>query len=904
MASNKVKRTRKKQSGKALPPDVRQDCRPVVDRTGSIETLLQTVESDPHNIHARLALADAYLRTNLETEIIQTLLPLHDRYPFEDQISNRLYNRLLALGYAHVGQLNQAEETCHRGLRDEPDGLDYHFVLCFVHLSLREYDKAIEFGRRYLDLREALLSQNKAAMDYSTSHSHLSQIQNSVGSAHFEKASWNEAIEYFEASIQADPGNHLPYINLVNLAKHHKDPDSARQIIERGLKHCRQVQELRMLGNSLDTSATVSACMIVKDEEELLPGCLESIRDWVDEIIIVDTGSTDRTVEIAESYGARIFHQPWEGNFSKHRNYSLELATCDWIFIIDADERFVQEDLPQLRRLLNDEEYGILSINVFNVYGSSEELTTFLPSVRFWRRKLNLRYEGIVHNLLKLGEEHPVLRAAVRLKHLGYGLGAERMGKKFIRTKTLLENQLDENPDNFFALFNYAQLLKGEDQNYAVMNIPTIIKSASRAVELTDPSKKDQRPIHLMCLDQIAWANYFDKSYDEALKYCERALATKPDYLDPLLLEGHIYGRKEQWDEAFEAYHKYLEAQKAYDPAKETDCLILTHIDSRANAYYGLALISEVRDDNERAKEYYLAALDAQSGHIDANLRLANLYFSEGDFENAIRYFQRQSALSQNSVESAIGLATAYYRMGDNEKAESCFASAIEQNPSHAGLRNRYAQFLLQRGEESLAAEQFQAVVEMGGGTGETYQRLAETYFQLERYCEAIKAYRQVLDSERPSAELLNDLGNCYFKMKQYEEAEGHYLHALECDGSHTLTYRNLGLAQVGLEKYPEALSALERYSQNVSDGMDVLPIMGDVCFKMGQHERALEYYERYLAKNPTAASVLHRLSDCYLHMGHRDSAIIGYRRVLQIDPAFELARQRLDSLMEKAPQI
>ncbi|RKX21112.1 MAG: glycosyltransferase, partial [Candidatus Zixiibacteriota bacterium] len=106
---------------------------------------------------------------------------------------------------------------------------------------------------------------------------------------------------------------------------------------------------------------TISACMIVKNEEELLPGCLDSIRDLVDEIIIVDTGSDDKTMEIARSYGAKIFEQPWEGNFSKHRNYSMEQATSDWILIIDADEKLDNSNLRSLVKIKNNPSNSIIS---------------------------------------------------------------------------------------------------------------------------------------------------------------------------------------------------------------------------------------------------------------------------------------------------------------------------------------------------------------------------------------------------------------------------------------------------------------------------------------------------------------------------------------------------------------
>src|SRR5262249_45124790 len=75
----------------------------------------------------------------------------------------------------------------------------------------------------------------------------------------------------------------------------------------------------------------LSLCMIGKDEEEMLPGCLAAARHAVDEIVVVDTGSSDRTVEIAESFGARVVHFPWNGSFADARNVSIEHASGDWI---------------------------------------------------------------------------------------------------------------------------------------------------------------------------------------------------------------------------------------------------------------------------------------------------------------------------------------------------------------------------------------------------------------------------------------------------------------------------------------------------------------------------------------------------------------------------------------------
>ncbi len=80
-----------------------------------------------------------------------------------------------------------------------------------------------------------------------------------------------------------------------------------------------------MQTKSCKEQPALSLCMIVKDEEEFLPQCLDSVKDVGDEMIIVDTGSTDRTIKIAESYGAQVYHHPWQGSFSEARNYGLQL---------------------------------------------------------------------------------------------------------------------------------------------------------------------------------------------------------------------------------------------------------------------------------------------------------------------------------------------------------------------------------------------------------------------------------------------------------------------------------------------------------------------------------------------------------------------------------------------------
>jgi len=98
-------------------------------------------------------------------------------------------------------------------------------------------------------------------------------------------------------------------------------------------------------------AASISICMIVRNEEKKLPGCLESCAGLGNEIIVVDTGSTDRTKEVAAGMGAKVFDFPWIDDFAAARNESIRHATGDWILWMDADERIDQGNREKLRAL-------------------------------------------------------------------------------------------------------------------------------------------------------------------------------------------------------------------------------------------------------------------------------------------------------------------------------------------------------------------------------------------------------------------------------------------------------------------------------------------------------------------------------------------------------------------------
>ncbi|MCG0276875.1 MAG: glycosyltransferase family 2 protein, partial [Thermosediminibacteraceae bacterium] len=170
---------------------------------------------------------------------------------------------------------------------------------------------------------------------------------------------------------------------------------------------------------------TLSLCLITKDEEKNISRCINSAKDIVDEIVVVDTGSKDRTVEIAESLGAKVIHTKWEDDYSKARNIAIENAKSDWILFLDADEEIKKEDVEKIRPLLNDDTVEAYMFKIVNYGGDSVSsgLTEVHYNFRLFRNNGRLKYVYPIHENLKNIEENrlPIYKNAdVTILHYGY----------------------------------------------------------------------------------------------------------------------------------------------------------------------------------------------------------------------------------------------------------------------------------------------------------------------------------------------------------------------------------------------------------------------------------------------------------------------------------------------------
>lgn len=213
----------------------------------------------------------------------------------------------------------------------------------------------------------------------------------------------------------------------------------------------------------------ISQCMIVKDEEKNIEKALSWGKNLFWEQIVVDTGSSDRTVEIAKRLGARIYHFPWRDDFAAAKNYAIDQARGEWIAFLDADEYMEAEDGQRIRCLLEELSSGEQAgeskqqevLAVLTAWVNLEDGGSVMAhgsQLRFFRNRENLRYQGRIHEALCLreGSDRRSLSEAdwrnavqdIIIYHTGYARSVTGEGQKAERNRRILEKEREERPED------------------------------------------------------------------------------------------------------------------------------------------------------------------------------------------------------------------------------------------------------------------------------------------------------------------------------------------------------------------------------------------------------------------------------------------------------------------------
>ena len=304
--------------------------------------------------------------------------------------------------------------------------------------------------------------------------------------------------------------------------------------------------------NKPKSKIKISACCMVKNEEKNLPRSLDSLKSQVDEIIIVDTGSTDRTIEIAENYGAKIIETTWQDDFSAPRNMAIDAASGDWIIFLDADEFFAapQKVRSAIEKLSGKDAILIPRINIDESNGGSEISRDWCP--RIFKNVPHLRYHGLIHeNITDLKHErldYTFGNEDLTIYHTGYG--SQVIESKLRRNLALIELEAQKyghETRHDIALSDcYAGLKDFEKSLY----------HAQKALNSDVEAVASRGNLYHKILNAMRELHYPD---EEMLRVAEEAIKTLPNLPEFYAERGMILCGLDRLDEAYLSLHKSLE---------------------------------------------------------------------------------------------------------------------------------------------------------------------------------------------------------------------------------------------------------------------------------------------------------------------------------------------------------
>ncbi|WCN37469.1 glycosyltransferase family 2 protein [Aneurinibacillus uraniidurans] len=303
----------------------------------------------------------------------------------------------------------------------------------------------------------------------------------------------------------------------------------------------------------------LSLCMIVKDEEASIGRCLSSVKGIVDEIIIVDTGSTDRTVEICQSFGAHVHSFAWNESFADARNYGLARATGDWILWLDADEEVDANDRDKLRDSRYFHEYDVLQIQLINYVGNKvdEDKALSIGHFRLFRNNKGFAFVNKIHEWLNIDkvlsspeDQKRIGSLPIKFHHYGYLDDVVENKNKFTRNLEMLKKELEEEERSPWIHYHIAaEYHRAKQYEKAFEHVNLAVVDFLMA-GFTPPSLLYKLKYSIL-LTLGSW--------DGALEGIKRALILYPDYVDLQFYQGVILYGKEMYEEALEAFARCID---------------------------------------------------------------------------------------------------------------------------------------------------------------------------------------------------------------------------------------------------------------------------------------------------------------------------------------------------------
>ena len=369
----------------------------------------------------------------------------------------------------------------------------------------------------------------------------------------------------------------------------------------------------------------LSLCMIVKNEQATLSKCLESVQDVVDEMVILDTGSTDQTIEIAQKFGATVANYEWGDDFAEARNEALKYVTGDWVLVLDADEVLNKKVAPQLKEAIEKEENLVVNL-VRHEIGSSQSPYSLVsrlfrkhPEVSF-SRPYHAIIDDSVSELLKKESHWKIVDLpAVTVFHYGYTQEAIASLDKANRAQTAMENFIKKHPNDPYTCSKLGAL-------YAQ------IGKEKQAIKLFKQGlKSNKADIHVL----------YELHYHLA----------------------NLYSKQQEQEKAIKHYQKAIE-QEIMPPLK-------------LGSYNNLGVVLQSRGDYKNAVQAYETTLKIDPSFITGYYNFAMTLSAMGRLADAVAIYEKLISLSPNYAAAYQNLGVVLFKLKKLPESSEAFKKAI-----------------------------------------------------------------------------------------------------------------------------------------------------------------------------------------------------------------------------------
>jgi tetratricopeptide (TPR) repeat protein len=573
----------------------------------------------------------------------------------------------------------------------------------------------------------------------------------------------------------------------------------------------------------------ITLSMIARNEAEYLEECLQSVQGVVDEIVLVDTGSTDATPQIAERYGAKVIHAAWQNDFAAARNIALQHATGDWILVLDADERLTPESKQAILNAARHPQFVGYYMEILNEVRDGDYFVHRL--VRMFRRLPDARWEGAIHEQIipsLVSRKGRIATVAAQIRHLGYRKELMHSRDKAQRNIEIILRELEQDPDDLFHKFNLANTY------FTVGNY----EQAAYWAEQTCPYLRgDEDYAGQLWADWVESLTHIER-YESALQVGADALARGIDHPMVHYTLATVYARMGCAQKALEALEAARESAIRIGllaPDGETllsgsgyvgDVGVVTYKwrFAYARALRELGRLDEARPLYERlmherpndpivlldygqmlllmgACEQAETVFQQLATHAEyetlAQQLLAKTWWEAGNYRRALPYVRAVAYALPDQPEWLERWLYAAHEAGDaHSLAEACELYTARGYAPDAAMHINWGRALWQLKDYENALAHFAAAIELNPHDANAFLNAGDALYQLGAYSEAADAYSAGIERDPYNPQAWFTLGNCYFRMGVYDAAKIAYEQALQLDPKHTQAQHNLELTR------------------------------------------------------------------------------------------------------------